>query len=223
MRMRWIIRALSLTVILFAVLTAACLSAFAQAAIMPNPFEKIPRTVSEGKRLSHGVMFAGGAQDTDEFKTYSFFLIPDDKWPQRNRPELSSLEEAFKNFGAKIGGQHLAIWFTTLGYDHDVRRDQEFCRKKFNLSVSEGPYVVMMRKHPDDLKKDDKVLAIKLNNISAERVQHVLNILVEDLHSGAAIHEEAIELERLLQIFLSAKDKHGLTGIVIALFKLPSN
>lgn len=228
-------RALSLTVILFLMLTAASLPSSAQvdpcspggdlsecgrpkakAGVAPTPFEEIPRTVGEAKRLSRGVMYVGGSQDTDEFKTYSIFLIPSHEWAQHNSQELDRLEEAYKKFAEKIGGEHLAIWFSTKGLSHDIERDQRFCMK-FNLGVLEGPYVVMMRKHPDDLNERDKVLTIQLKGIDAARVMNVLNVLVKDLQSGRDPHKEAINLEELLQIFLSAKDKNGLAGIAIAL------
>jgi len=167
-------------------------------------------------------MYVGGAQDTDEFKTYSIFLIPSHEWARHNGQEFTQLHRGFENFGEKIGGQHLVVWFSTLGEGHDVERDQKFCMK-FNLGVLEGPYVIMMRKHPDDLNEKDKVLTIQLKGIDATRVMNVLNVLVKDLQSGSVSHKEAIELEQLLQIFLSAKDKNGLTGIAIALFKPPSN
>jgi len=238
MLMRWAIRALSLTALLFAMLTAASLPSSAQvdpcspggdlskckgAGVAPNPFEKIPRSVGEAKRLSHGIIYIGGALDSDEFQTYSIFLIPGRQWAQHNSQELDRLEGVYKKFAEKIGEQHLAIWFSTRGLIHDFCRDQEFCRNKFNLSISGGPYVVMMRKHPDDLKQTDQVLTIQLNDINATRVMNVLEVLGEDLQLGHTPHAQAIELERLLQIFLSAKERNGLTGIVIALFAPSSN
>jgi len=156
-----------------------------------------------------------------EYDTFSFFLIPTLDWEIQNHGELPRLHEAFQDFSGQIGGRHLAVWFTGANiHGVDTGRNQIFCRR-FNLPFEQGPYVVMMRKHPDDLKQTDQVLTIQLNDINAARVMNVLKVLVEDLHSGAAIHEQAIELERLMQIFLSAKDRKGLGGIAIALVKPP--
>jgi hypothetical protein len=96
----------------------------------------------------------------DNYKTWSLFLVCDEKWlgsGNDSAPGLYSLYLDFEKFGKAIGDDNLAVWFwkqnqtvdSKLASNIDVPRSAQFC-KAYNLDPSKGPYLVISSTYPDE-------------------------------------------------------------------------
>jgi len=143
------------------------------------------------------------------YQCYVLFLFPSAEWIDKNKnAELSSLFDVFKNFGEAIGNRRAAIWFTKwTKTDVDINRSKEYC-DKFSLNYNDGPYIIVIGKHPAEISTGN-VVVIKLSNISTSRITSILNILEQDLRTERQIQKRALLFEEVKQRLLSAVDRHG--------------
>lgn len=153
------------------------------------------------------------------FSAYTLFLFPSEEWKDKNKQEeLKSLRQAFSSFGQAIGDKKVAIWFSERnGSSVDTKRSKDYC-DKFNLSYNDGPYVVVTPKRPDEIRRGDKVVIIKLSNITSIRRRQILNVLEQNLRNNQVKPRQLLFEELRQRIFTIAED-FDLKGIVVALIK----
>jgi hypothetical protein len=145
----------------------------------------------------------------DNFKAYTMILFPSGEWSGLQlRNDLRTLEGTFFDFGKSIGDIKAAIWFRQQHSDlPDTERAKYYC-DMLKLNYNDGPYVVTTRKRPDTIRRDDEVVLIKLGGITVGRVIRVLNILEQDLRTGAEYQKRALIYEEIKQRLLSIADRH---------------
>ena len=88
-----------------------------------------------------------------EFDSYTFFLIPKDKWIKKgNDRAKTKLYGAFKRFGSMIEDNNIAIWFgggPTKSNDkissNFVNKFKKELNEKKYLDVNRGPYFVYIK------------------------------------------------------------------------------
>lgn len=152
--------------------------------------------VSKKKKLPRG------------YKMFSLFLIPSSDWKMKTE-ELAKLRTVFTDFGDAIGNEKVAIWFTNdNGEGVDFNRGKSYC-DKFGLSYNDGPFIVTSKLYPDEVRKGDELVVIKLGGISIDRVTPILNILEQDLRTERQLRRRALEFEEVKERILTVKDRHG--------------
>lgn len=91
-----------------------------------------------------------------EFKSWSLFLVCNPEWlASEKEADLNDLYLSFGHFGAAIGDDNLAVWFSkwkdekhpARGWTVDVERSSQFCRD-WGLVPSRGPHLVVTTTYP---------------------------------------------------------------------------
>jgi hypothetical protein len=125
----------------------------------------------------------------DGYKTYTLFLIPDEKWVTEEKDEeLNKLFKDFLKFGRVIGDDNLAVWFRSRENNAlvDISHNQKYC-KKFGLPYL-GPFIIISKKNPDINKENelapDDYYRLNLNGITSSRITEILDYLGNSIRSG---------------------------------------
>jgi hypothetical protein len=123
----------------------------------------------------------------DGYKTFTLFLIPDEKWVTGEKDaELKKLFQDFLKFGRVIGDKNLAVWFRSRKKNAlvDISHNQKYC-DKFGLPYL-GPYIIISKKNPD--KENELALGdyyrLNLNGITSSRITEILDYLGKSIRSG---------------------------------------
>jgi len=156
---------------------------------------------------------------SDEFETWSLFLVCHQRWLlSESNDEMGALHNQFLAFGEAIGPDHLAVWFLqdpepihSESNIPDVQRNIEYCLK-FNLPLSDGPYVVVTSNYPDNLdveSPDSSFLIVHLNGADSVEISNLLTelnqkIRTEELATFAPDGSGFWVL--LVDIFVSSRD-----------------
>ena len=165
-----------------------------------------------------------------DYETYSLFLLTNLEWHRELDNEgLLRLYETYRLFGDLIGPKHLAVWFWRQlpdKYDGktrthvtkeniDVPRSAGFARA-YGLSVNKGPYVVLLRMHPNDARrsKDATIFSVQLSRLLPRSVDALLNALAGAVTEGELL-EQIVSQEQWLQFNGRAQRlAHGLSGFL---------
>jgi hypothetical protein len=139
------------------------------------------------------------------FKTYALFLIPSATWSEPNFRE--ELIVQFQDFGDAIGNERAAIWLKSWNGQIDFNRSKDYA-DLFCLNYNDGPYVIVTSERPDEYKTGDKILLLKMNSISAERLKFVLNAMAQQVRLDNIGLSRVIEYEEIKQRILTFVSKH---------------
>jgi hypothetical protein len=89
-----------------------------------------------------------------EYKSWSLFLVCNPQWLAAEKAsDLNDLYLSFGNFGAAIGDDNLALWFSKatkdadVGKSIDVEESSSYCRR-WGLTPSRSPYLVVTTTYP---------------------------------------------------------------------------
>jgi len=126
-----------------------------------------------------------GGPIPDGYKTYTLFLITDEKWVSGEKDaELEKLYKDFLKFGHVIGDDNLAIWFRNRKKNAlvDISHNQKYC-DKFGLPYL-GPFIIISEKNPDNELVPDDYYRLNLNGITSNRITEILDYLGKSIRSG---------------------------------------
>lgn len=162
---------------------------------------------------------------------YVLFLAPDYGWVHANHSDLSELHGAFENFGSALGGDGLAIWFTSGGdfASVDVPRSARYCAKTFHfgskyaLSLNSGPYILITGTRPDQWSNADDVVILKLSGLTQRQVISLLNDLEQQILEGKKPNGGRLlftEVESRLET-LAQQHSKVLQAMIMFVFKGP--
>lgn len=169
----------------------------------------------------------------DGYKTFTLFLIPDEKWVTGEKEaELNNLFQDFLKFGRVIGDDNLAVWFRSRKKNAlvDVSHNQKYC-DKFGLPYF-GPYIIISRKNPDNELVPDDYYQLNLNGITSSRITEILDYLGKSIRSGTfrwndALNTSPISFLRFRYPVRAAMDepikepKNNLNQIILKINNLP--
>lgn len=143
----------------------------------------------------------------EPFNSWSLFLVSDPAWllPSQESVFLD-LKVRYIAFGKATGPTHAAVWFEpfvpsrirddgkVLSWKNiqgavDIERNIEYCRR-FNLTPSEGPHIVVTTIHPDDWHAGDPAVVLAFAGQSARVIQAQLSKLNDQIAAGRLSQEE---------------------------------
>jgi len=145
--------------------------------------------------------------------SYSIFLVPSLSTEEKSSAApIKVLRTEFEAFGDAIGDQRAAIWLKPAPYPSpaalaeesvalslhyvDVLRSKDYC-DRFGLNYNDGPYVVTTQVRPDLVTPKDKRVVIRLGGLSDDDMQHVLNLLEQDLRQAREIRQRQLLYEEV--------------------------
>jgi hypothetical protein len=126
----------------------------------------------------------------EKFKSWSLFLVCNPRWLEPDKSEaLTRLFSQFKNFGAVIGEDHLAVWFSKKAKEGgvsqvldsvDVERSSRFCRA-FGLKPIEGPHLVFVTEYPEEVSLPRPRAVFRFAGMKSEEISELLAKLAGNL------------------------------------------
>jgi hypothetical protein len=122
-------------------------------------------------------------------QSYSLFLVCNPRWILANGDQgIAKLFHSYEVFGATIGPNNLALWFsktrgqTATTENTDIDRMSGYC-ERFGLFPSATPQVVTTTRHPDAPDIGGKVVA-NLNGDAEDSARALTDLTDELLKTG---------------------------------------
>ncbi len=140
--------------------------------------------VAKGQNIIVPKSFRGKL--VEQIDIYILFLFETETFtPLRQRLiQEKLLSEALEDFSKKIGMKAAAIWFINRkGTRPDIERNRYYI-DRFDLDTKKAPYIVILRKHPDDWKSGDKFVKFSLNRTPINRVYIILAGVADYVKKG---------------------------------------
>ena len=131
------------------------------------------------------------------YRSWSLFLVCNPTWllPEK-AASLAHLYRWHQALGAATGQEHAAIWFyrqkeSPEGEHVDVERSIRFC-KRFELTPSQGPFVVLTTVHPEHWLKGDSILVLAFSDKTGSQISSMLSKLTDQVVSEQ-LSQDAID------------------------------
>lgn len=152
------------------------------------------------------------------YNTYTIFF-------SARKVELSKLEikkqellrKSFVNFAESIGKDNAATWVASNN-TYSVKASKHIC-DLYNLSYTDGPYIVFSNNNPilvDKINKDDVIL--DFSSINVNRIKFVLDKLEENIRRKKFIKIDRYEMNKQIVLSLYDNNVKFIQDVIIAIF-----